>query len=198
MSAIDIIDSGIAMPRLADVRPVDADHHLVKITWAEGDRRGKTEVVDLSPLIYTHRFYVPLRNDPTLFNTVHLLDNGEAIAWGDDSIDMAADSIERLAAETMSVDEFRAFLTRNNLTQEKAAAILGRSRRSIASYANQGGIPRIVALACRGYEVRPVWLFAAHSFVVSASTTATFSPDVWRFALTAQRPRDDRAATQHD
>jgi hypothetical protein len=152
MSATEMIDTGNPMPRVADVRPVDAAQRLVRVTWAEGNRVGRTEIVDLSPLIDTHRFYTPLRDDSPLFDSVHLVDNGAAIAWGDDAIDMAAGSVERLAAETMSADDFRAFLRRNNLTQENAAKILGRSRRSIAAYANQGGIPRIVALACRGYE----------------------------------------------
>jgi len=152
MSATDKIDSGIAMPLIAAVRPVNAENRVVEVTWAEGNRRGRTDVVDLSPLIETHRFYRPLRKSAALFDTVHILDNGEAVAWGDGAIDMSADTIERLAEETMTAEDFRAFLTRNNLTQEAAAAILGRSRRRIAAYANEGGIPRIVALACRGYE----------------------------------------------
>jgi hypothetical protein len=152
MTATERIDSGIPMPLVASVRPVDHENRLVEVTWADGNRRGRKDVVDLSPLIDTHQFYRPLRSDPALFDTIHLVDNGEAVGWGDDSIDMSADSIERLAEETMTAEDFRAFLSRNNLTQEQAAAILGRSRRRIASYANEGGIPRIVALACRGYE----------------------------------------------
>jgi hypothetical protein len=156
MNATERIDSGVPMPLIAAVRPVDAANRLVKVTWAEGNRRGRTDVVNLSPLIETHRFYRPLRNDPALFDTIHIMDNGEAVGWGDDAVDMSADSIERLAEETMTAEDFRAFLARNNLTQEAAAAILGRSRRRIAAYANEGGIPRIVALACRGYEAGAV------------------------------------------
>ena len=173
MSATERIDSGIAMPLIAGIHPVDAENRIVKVTWAGGQRAGKTDVVDLSPLIDTHRFYRPLRNDPALFDTVHVVDNGEAVGWGDDSIDMSADSIERLAAETMTAEDFRAFLVRNKLTQEQAAAILGRSRRRIASYANEGGIPRIVALACRGYEAGAV---GRHAFSqISFSATAGFA-----------------------
>jgi hypothetical protein len=152
MTPTERIDSGIPMPLIGNVRSVDAINRLVEVTWAEGNRRGRTEVVDLSPVIDTYKFYRPLRNDPTLFDTIHILDSGEAVAWGDGAVDMSADSIERLAEEAMSAEDFRAFLARNNLTQEAAAAILGRSRRRIAAYANEGGIPRIVALACRGYE----------------------------------------------
>src|ERR1051326_1100736 len=156
MGATERVDSGIPMPLIGSICPVDAENRLVEGTWAEGNRLGRTEVVDLSPLIDTHRFYRPLRNDTALFDTVHVVDNGEAVAWGDDAVDMSADSIERLAMETMTAEDFRAFLARNNLTQEAAAAILGRSRRPIAAYVNEGGIPRIVALACRGYEAGAV------------------------------------------
>jgi hypothetical protein len=152
MIATEKVDSGVPMPVIARIRPVDAESRLVEVTWVDGSRRGRTDLVDLSPLIDTHRFYRPLRNDPALFDTIHVVDNGEAVGWGDDSIDMSADSIERLAGEAMTAEDFRSFLARNSLTQEQAAAILGRSRRRIASYANEGGIPRIVALACRGYE----------------------------------------------
>jgi hypothetical protein len=152
MSGTERTDSGIPMPLIASVRPVDHENRLIQVIWADGNRRGRTDLVDLSPLIDTHRFYRPLRKDPALFNTVHIVDSGEAIGWGDDAIDMSADSVERLAEEMMTAEDFRSFLARNNLTQERAAVILGRSRRRIASYANEGGIPRIVALACRGYE----------------------------------------------
>jgi hypothetical protein len=173
MSASERIDSGIPMPLIASVRSVDAENRLVEVTWADGNRRGRTDLVDLSPLIDTHRFYRPLRSDAALFDTVHVVDNGEAIAWGTNAVDMSADSIERLAEETMTAEDFRAFLVRNSLTQEQAAAILGRSRRRIASYANEGGIPRIVALACRGYEAGAV---GRHAFSgISFSATAGFA-----------------------
>src|ERR1700758_4128808 len=102
MSATEKIDSGIPMPLIAAVRAVDAENRVVEVTWSDGNRRGRTDAVDLSPLIETHRFYRPLRNNVTLFDTVHVVDNGEAVAWGDDTIDMSADSIERLAEEPMT------------------------------------------------------------------------------------------------
>jgi hypothetical protein len=52
----------------------------------------------------------------------------------------------------MTPTEFARFLERNRLTQEGAAALLGRSRRQIGYYLNPGPVPRIVALACFGYE----------------------------------------------
>ncbi|HEV2956008.1 MAG TPA: hypothetical protein VGX95_07805 [Xanthobacteraceae bacterium] len=94
MSATERIDSGIPMPLIASVRAVDAQNRLL---WADGSRRGRTDVVDLSSLIDTHQFYLPLRNDPALFDTIHVVENGEAVGWDDDAIDMAAESVERLA-----------------------------------------------------------------------------------------------------
>ena len=71
-----------AMPRLSSVRP--AGKYTVDVTWAEGERTSQTDRVDLSPLILSMKFYRPLRANQALFETVHLIDDGEAIAWGDD------------------------------------------------------------------------------------------------------------------
>jgi hypothetical protein len=85
----------------------------------------------------------------------HLIEDGNAIAWGDDdAIDMSATSIERLAEEAMTADDFAEFLVRNHLSHEGAASALGRSRRAIEYYLKIGLVPRIVALACFGYEAR--------------------------------------------
>jgi hypothetical protein len=96
MSATERIESGIPMPLIGHVRPVE--RRLIEVIWAGGTRRGRTDVVDLSSLIDTHQFYRPLRNDPALFATIHVVENGEAVGWADDAIDMSAESIERLAA----------------------------------------------------------------------------------------------------
>jgi hypothetical protein len=153
MSATEMVGTGIEMPRIEIVEPGE-DRHVI-VTWAEGARRGRKEGVDLSPLIETHRFYRPLRENDALFQSVHLIDDGAAIAWGEDeSLDMAATSVERLAEEAMTADEFTNFLKRNKLTHRAAAAALGRSRRQIEYYLTSGFIPRTVVLACYGYEAR--------------------------------------------
>jgi len=85
------------MPRLGGVRAIDGSNVLVN--WVEGARAGPTEAVNLSPLIDNFKLYEPLRRNDALFSTVHLIEDGNAIAWGDDeSINMAATSIERMAA----------------------------------------------------------------------------------------------------
>ena len=98
MSPSERIESGNPMPSIATIHPVNAATRLIQVTWAEGNRRGRTDVVNLSPLIDTHQFYRPLRNDPALFDTIHVMENGQAVGWADDAIDMSAESIERLAA----------------------------------------------------------------------------------------------------
>ena len=154
--ADEIVEIGGPLPRLASIEPRTG--HTVQVTWAEGSRGGRTELVDLSPVIFVSAFYRPLRDDPALFATARLVDGGAAIEWGDrpvgDELDMSAVTVARLAGEAMTNEEFRAFLQRNGLTLDSAAAVLGLSRRQIAYFSRDKPIPRTVALACRGWESR--------------------------------------------
>src|SRR5579871_3737314 len=149
MSVSEIIDSGIPLPRMATVQPL-ADCTL-RVKWAEGARAGRVDMVDVSPAIYGYKIYRPLRNE-RLFLSGVIAEDGDAISWGTDDLMMSADTIQSLAQESWSPAEFTDFLARMRLTQEAAAALLGRSRRQIATYATKGPIPRIVALACYGFE----------------------------------------------
>ena len=72
MTESDIIDSGIPVARLSNV--TRHGFGCVEVEWAEGDRAGKTEIVDLRPAIYAYKVYRPLRSDPLLFGTVHLIE----------------------------------------------------------------------------------------------------------------------------
>lgn len=103
-------------------------------------------------MISSYKIYRPLRNDPPLFATARLVEDGDAVAWDGEDLEMSAEVIETLADQSMTPEEFSEFLQRNKLTQEAAAALLGRSRRQIGYYLNPGPVPRIVALACLGYE----------------------------------------------
>lgn len=149
MSGNEIIDSGIVLPRMAAVEPLSP--FSLRVEWAEGRRAGREDLVDLRPVIWSYKIYKPLR-DEALFITGRLADDGEAVAWDGDDLEMSADMIQSLAEQAMTPKDFSLFLTRNRLTQEAAAAVLGRSRRQIANYASIGPIPRIVALACYGFE----------------------------------------------
>lgn len=150
MSETEILDTGVPMARIAAVRAVGPS--ALEITWADGGRAGRTETVDVAPLIGSYKVYRPLRDNPVLFATARLIEDGDAIAWNGPDLEMSADLIETIAEQEMDCAGFARFLKRNNLTQEAAAALLGRSRRQIGYYLNPGPVPRIVALACFGYE----------------------------------------------
>jgi hypothetical protein len=149
MSESDIVDSGIPLPRFAAVQPLR--EYVLKVKWAEGSRAGREDLVDVGPAIFGYKIYRPLREE-RLFLTGAIAEDGDAVTWGSDDLTMSADSIESLAQESWTPKEFVDFLNRNKLTQEAAAALLGRSRRQIATYAVTGPIPRVVTLACYGLE----------------------------------------------
>jgi len=149
MSETEVISIGEPMPRLASV--TSHGTYEIVVVWAAGSpREHNADLVDLAPLILTHKLYKPLRDDPDLLKTVHMIEDGSAIAWGaDDAIDVAATSIERLAEEQMTSADFHAWLEQHKLTYDAAAAQLGISRRLVAYYAGQRPVPRYIALACR-------------------------------------------------
>ena len=152
MSASEIKNTGSPPPRMSEIQAIP-DFRLA-IVWAEGSRRGRTELVDLAPVINTYKLFRPLRNNDELFQTARLVDDGNVVVWDDGRIDMSAELIEEIANETMTPQDFANFLQSNGLTQEAAAALLGYSRRQIGTFVSVGPIPRVVALACYGYEVR--------------------------------------------
>ncbi|MCB1469755.1 MAG: hypothetical protein KDK08_21990 [Rhizobiaceae bacterium] len=142
------------MPSIASVRAI-GDGLCIEATWASGGRAGRTEIVDLSPLINQFKFYAPLRKSE-VFSTVQIADDGEILEWEGGKFDMPATHVEDLAQEQMTGSEFGDFLERNQLTRSAAAAVLGRSLRRIQDYvaSKDDPIPRIVALACKGLEAR--------------------------------------------
>jgi DNA-binding transcriptional regulator YiaG len=139
------------LPRIVAVT-ADKNPLTLRIRW-DGDEESN---VDVSGLIATFRVYEPLRRSPKLFRQVRLGEHGTDIVWTDD-IDMAADTLWRLAQEqagvTMSSDAFKQWREPKAYTLDSAARALGLSRRMVAYY-EQGEkpIPRIVALATRALE----------------------------------------------
>lgn len=113
--------------------------------------------MDVSALIATFRVYAPLRDDRALFRQVRVGEHGTDVVWTDD-IDMAADTLWRLAqeqsGETLTAEGFRAWRERKAYTLDAAAKALGLSRRMVAYY-EQGEkpIPRTVTLATRALEL---------------------------------------------
>jgi len=140
------------LPRIADVAPGKSLLTL-RVRW----QHGGESLVDVSGLVGSFRVYAPLREDRALFRQVHVGEHETDVAWTDE-IDMAADTLWRLAqeqsGETLTAEAFRAWRERKAYTLDGAARALGLSRRMVAYY-EQGEkpIPRTVTLATRALEM---------------------------------------------
>jgi len=98
MSETEIFQVGPPMPQIGSVEP-DSDFSI-RVTWAGNANTALPTTIDLAPIILTYKFYKPLRDNPELFRTVHISNEGRAIAWGsNDEIDIPATAIEHLASE---------------------------------------------------------------------------------------------------
>jgi Protein of unknown function (DUF2442) len=95
------------MARIAAIRV--AGPSTMEIAWAEGARRGRTDLVDLTPVIGTYKAYRSLRSNPKMFATVRLIEDGNAIAWDGLDVDMAAQTIEIACGYTYSSQPWRAY-----------------------------------------------------------------------------------------
>ncbi len=151
MSANDIEHTGIPLPRIGHV---DArwDPLTLIVTWSHGERAGQVDRIDVAPIINTYKIFRPLRTNEALFKTARLSEDGDAVVWDDKDLELSAEALESLANQIMTPQDFVAFMERNHLTEEGIASILGYGRRQIGYYKTTGPIPRVVALACRGYE----------------------------------------------
>jgi DNA-binding XRE family transcriptional regulator len=139
------------LPRVVTVAPGEEPMTL-RVRWDSGEE----SLVDVSGMIQSYRLYAPLRESPDLFGQVQVGEYGADVVWTDD-IDMAADTLWRLAqeqaGETMTSDAFRSWRERKAYTLDQAARALGLSRRMVAYYEKgQRPIPRIVALATRALD----------------------------------------------
>src|SRR4051812_43934919 len=110
MSVIEMKPTRPESPAIQTLRVVDAGKRIIAVTWRTGRHQGREDIVCLSPLIDTLKFYAPIRKNSEIFETVRVIDDGYAIAWGNGSIDMSASSVERLAEEAMTGDDFREFM----------------------------------------------------------------------------------------
>lgn len=176
--ATDIITVGEPLPTIASVEAGNGRYD-VQVMWAGGARAGRTDTVDLAPMIFTFKVFKPLRDGTVAFDTVRLGDYGASIVWpGDTDLDIGADAIEEMAAEAMTNEDFSAFLKRNKLTLDAAAAQLGIARRLVAYYAKEREIPRYIALACRQLDLMlggapaSMCTLGDHNYFVSGIATA--------------------------
>jgi hypothetical protein len=136
--------------RIASVQTMP-DRHSLHIEWSN----GKRYTVDLASLIEQFPALAPLRED-SRFSQVTVGEWGFDVTWGDD-IELAASTLYRLAleqsGEVMPTQDFKQWMSKNNLSLSAAAVELGFTRRTITAYSSGAAlIPKHVALACRGWE----------------------------------------------
>ena len=81
--------------------------------------------------------------------TVHAIDEGTAIPWGDGEVDMAATSVLNPAEQSMTPADFSGFMKRHSFTFDRVAAELGTSKRLAAYYAAGRSVPQSIAMACK-------------------------------------------------
>ena len=143
----EVVVVGQTLPRIATASALD--ERRIFVSWHAGDRAKEREVVDLGAVLARFKLYAPLRDDDALFGTVRAQEHGYGVAWGDGSIDMGSVTIAEAADETMTAEDFSAFMERHSFTLDRVAAELGISRRMAAYYKKQARVPRTVALACR-------------------------------------------------
>lgn len=123
----------------------------LKLSYADGVDFN----VDLSDWINSSSFLKPLQN-PGLFASAKMNEWGRAVEFGKGQIDLAADNLRNLAIEQsggIGHERIWSWMQENNLTLDKAAEVLGISRRMLAYYRNgEKPIPRHIWLACVGWE----------------------------------------------
>jgi hypothetical protein len=98
MRATDMVDTGVLMARIAAARVVGPSS--LEVSWNDGSRTGRTETVDLTAILGRYRVCAPLRDDPGLFATARVIEDGDAIAWNGPDLEMSADLIETVATQS--------------------------------------------------------------------------------------------------
>jgi DNA-binding XRE family transcriptional regulator len=140
------------LPRVVAAAPGERPMTL-RVRWDNGEE----SLIDVSGMIRSFRVYAPLRQSSELYRQMRVGEHGTDVVWTDE-IDMAADTLWRLAqeqaGETMTPDAFRHWRERKAYTLDEAAHALGLSRRMVAYYEKgDRPIPRVVALATRALEM---------------------------------------------
>jgi hypothetical protein len=81
------------LPHIAEVRPGERP-----LTLRIRRDKGEESLIDVSGMIQSFRVYAPLRQSAELFRQVKVGEYGTDVVWTDE-IDMAADTLRRLAQE---------------------------------------------------------------------------------------------------
>lgn len=128
-----------------------ADNKTVLITWTN----GKVDRVELSGLINELAGLAPLESEK-VFVAAAVGEDGWSLIWPGGR-EIGTDTLWRLAREQAGdatpIAEFTAWRRRNRLSLSDAALVLGITQRMVAYYeAGRYLIPRMVGLACKGWE----------------------------------------------
>lgn len=138
-------------PRLKYLRVMEP--HTLELTYVD----GSVHHVACMPLIAESPGLRPLI-DPEAFAKATLIEGeGWAVHWQDLDIQIGADTLwldaQAQAAEDENARTFMRWRARHNLSLSQAAQALGVTRRTISAYGTgERAVPRIVALACKGWE----------------------------------------------
>ena len=138
----EFISVGQPLPRIGAVRTIGG--RRIRVVWRDGTAR----IVDLAPVLLSHRHFIPLREGDDLFQTIRVNADGVALVW-DGGIELTAEWIERLPPAGMDNAEFRQIMDRLHLTLDGMAAQLEISRRQVAAFRGSKPIPNHIALAIR-------------------------------------------------
>ena len=139
----EIITVGRPLPRLAAADALDG--RKLRLTW----RSGKTDVVDLAPVLESRRLFVRLRSDDALFRALRVSDDGDAVEWPGEDLELSAVWLARLPSAEFSNLDFRMAMDELGVTLDGMAAALEISRRIVADYRKDKPIPRHIAFATR-------------------------------------------------
>jgi len=127
------------------------DHGTVELEWNTGELLR----LDLSDLPSRNSAFSELAN-PDFFARMERDDWGHGIGWPG-GLDLGADRLYELCREQAGLptpEAFDAWMRRNALSLTTAAESLGMTRRMIAHYrTGSRPIPKVVGLACKGWEV---------------------------------------------
>jgi DNA-binding XRE family transcriptional regulator len=140
-----------SIPRIQSAEPLEP--FCLRVVWTDGSEG----VVDLAPHFEANRkFFVPLLEEPGLWEAMELDELAYHVAWGE-GMEVPTTLLRRLhleqTGEAMPQGAFKAWRRRLGLTQQEAADVLGVSLRMV-QYFEHGDRPisRTIRLATIGAE----------------------------------------------
>ena len=147
------IERGMTMreklPRIESAVPMEGSRLALRF------EDGWEATVDVSGFVSGFASLAPL-TDAGLFARASVEEWGSGVTWDEEGpLSIAATTLYRLAAEQSDNDArlFDSWMASNGLSASRAAESLGMTRRSIISYRTGARpIPKVVVLACRGWE----------------------------------------------